>query len=215
MASKREQLVKVEAVEVLPPDVQPVGPPAEEAKLQALVRREIAEARVQNEGMLFEPWFRSRRVAEEIRRLQTVPERRVSAACYERWGCMICRTKSRPHAGHSMCGRCNALHGGRRKEIKRELLGEKEHAVPRVCDGCGRRFPAMTDTKWESAYEQHKISRHHTRKVLYPEGAVARSCALCAKDFRPMPGAQWEYVRRKHERGQRHRHALRKRRARR
>ena len=125
MARRKDELVPVEPVEVLPPEVQPVALSLAEAKIQALVQREVAEALVQREGMQFEPWFRSRRVAEEIRRLQTVPERRVSAACYERWGCMICRTTSRPHTSHGMCGRCNALHGGRRKEIKRELLGEK------------------------------------------------------------------------------------------
>ena len=214
MASKSNQLVKVERVEVLPPDVQLGAVSPAEAKLQALVQRQIAEALVQKEGMLFEPWFRARRIAEEIRRLQIVPERKKWSIYYDKWGCLRCGTNSRQHASHGMCLNCNVQIVQRLKEIVRELRGEKEHPVPRVCEDCGRRFPAMTDARWELAYEQHEISRHHTRKTLYlAEGAVARSCALCAKDFRPMPEAQWKYVRQKHERGERHRRALRKRRS--
>ncbi len=112
-----------------------------------------------------------------------------------------------------MCSRCTVQIVQRLKEIVRELRGEKEHPVPRVCEDCGRRFPDMTDTKWESVYEQHKISRKHTRKVLYPQGAVPRSCALCEKDFRPMSRITWNNVRQQHERGYRHRLTLRKQKA--
>ncbi len=212
MESKRNQVVKVGRVEVLPPEVQPVIPPAEEAKLQALVQRQVAEALVQKDGMLFEPWFRARRVAEEIRRLQVVPERKKWAAYYDKWGCLRCGTNSRPHASHGMCSRCNVQIVQRLKEIMRELRGEKEHPVPHRCDDCGRRFPAMTTSKWESAYEQHKVSKHHTRKVIYSKGAVARFCSICVQSFRPMPESQWNYVEKKHELGLRHCRALRKRR---
>ncbi len=212
MACRKNQVVKVERVEVLAPEVQPVVPPAEEAKLQALVQRQVAEALVQRDGMLFEPWFRARRVAEEIRRLQIVSERKKWAAFYIKWGCLRCNSKRHPHNSHGMCLNCNVQIVQRLKEIVRELQGEKERPVPHRCDDCGRRFPAMSADKWESAYEQHKISRHHTRKVIYSKGAVARSCELCCKDFRPMGEAQWSYIRPKHERGHRHRRALRKRR---
>ncbi len=76
MASKMEQLVKVEQVEVLPPDVQPVTLSLAEAKLQAVVQQQLAEALAQKDGILIEPFFRERRIAEEIRRLQFVPERK-------------------------------------------------------------------------------------------------------------------------------------------
>ncbi len=215
MARRKDQLVQVERVEAelvesLPPEVQPVALSLAEAKLQAVVQQQVAEALAQKDGILVEPWFRARRVAEEIRRLQIVPERKKWAAYYEKWNCLRCDTNSRPHASHGMCLRCTVQIVQRLKEIVRELRGEKEHPVPRVCEDCGRRFPPVTDAQWEHIRQQHEISRQHTRTVLYPEGAVPRSCAICRKDFRPMSGAQWEYVRRKHERGQRHRRAMRK-----
>jgi hypothetical protein len=215
MASKREQLVKVERVEVLPSEVQPVALSLAEAKLHAVVQQQLAEALAQKDGILIEPFFRPRRIAEEIRRLQIVPERKKWSIYYDKWGCLRCGTNSRQHASHGMCLRCTVQIIQRLKEIVRELRGEKEHPIPRACEDCGRRFPAMTDSKWESVYEQHKISRKHNRKVLHPaEGAVARSCALCEKYFHPMSRITWNHVRQQHERGYRHRLALRKRKAR-
>jgi hypothetical protein len=220
MASKREQLVKVEPVEPieaelvdsLPPEASlPTGLPTTAAELNRLVDLRVAEALARRDD--WQPYFQSRRVAQELKRIQSVPEQRLWSLVYERWGCTHCDTKERPHASCGMCGRCRVKIGCRRETMRREQSGEKEHPAPRACEDCGRRFPPMTDTKWESAYEQHKVSKHHTQKVLYPEGAVARSCEICAKDFRPMSGAQWKYVRRKHERGERHRRALRKRKA--
>ncbi len=205
MASKREQLVKVERVEVLPSEVQPVALSLAEAKLQAVVQQQLAEALAQKDGILIEPFFRTRRVAEEIRRLQTVPERKKWAAYYERWNCLRCGTNSRPHTSHGMCSRCTVQIVQRLKEIVRELRGEKEHPVPRVCEDCGRRFPPVTDARWEHIRQKHESSMRHKRK--------ARSCVICAKDFRPMSGPQWEYLRREHERGESHRRAMREREA--
>ena len=219
MTDKENQLVKVERAEVelvdpLPPEARlPVGLAHMEAEIQRLAEIKIAEIMAGRDD--FQSYFQTRRVAHALKRIQSVPEQRAWSLVYERHGCTHCRTKVRPHASCGMCGPCKTKWLYRKKAAERELSGEKEQPVPRHCDDCGRRFPAMTDAKWESAYEQHKVSKHHTRKVLYPQGAVPRSCALCRKDFRPMSGAQWEYVRRKHERGQRHRLALRKRRARR
>ena len=218
MARRKNQLVKVEPVEAelvesLPPELSlPTGLSLMEAEVDRRVDIRVAKIMAHRDD--FQPYFQSRRVAQELKKLQSVPEQRSWALVYEQWGCTHCRSKKRPHSSCGMCGPCKTTWLYRKKAAERELSGEKEHPIPRKCDGCGRRFPAMTDAKWESVYEQHEVSRHHNRKVLYPaEGAVARACSICAKDFRPMPGPQWEYVRRKHERGERHRRALRKRRA--
>ena len=211
MASKKEQLVKaekVEVVEVLPPDVQLGVVSIEEARIKAIAQRQVAEVLASRDD--FQPYFQSRRVAQELKKLQSVPGQRSWSLVYEHWGCTHCRTKKHPHAGCGMCGLCKTKWLYRKKAAERELSGEKEVPIPRTCDGCGRRFPAMTDDKWESVYEQHEVSKHHNRKVLCPAGTVARSCETCVKDFRPMSDAQWKYVRKKHERGQRHRRALKK-----
>ena len=211
MASKKEQLVKaskVEVVEVLPPEVQLGVVSIEEARIKAIAQRQVAEVLASRDD--FQPYFQNRRVTQELKRIQSVPEQRSWSLVYEQYGCTHCDTKKRPHSSCGMCGPCKFKWVSRKKAAKRILSGEKELPIPRKCDGCGRRFPAMTDTKWESVYEQHEISKHHNRKVLYPEGTVARSCEICVKDFRPMSDAQWGYVRPKHERGQRHRRALKK-----
>ena len=217
MPDKKNKLAKVEPVEAelvesLPPELSlPTSLPLMEAELNRRVDIRVAEILARRDD--FQPYFQSRRVAQELKRIQSVPEQRSWALVYEQWGCTHCKTKKRPHSSCGMCGPCKIKWVYRKKAAERELSGEKEHPIPRKCDGCGRRFPAMTDTKWESVYEQHEISRHHNRKLLYPQGAVPRSCAICRKDFRPMSGAQWKYVRQKHERGERHRRALRKRKA--
>ncbi len=179
-----------------------------EAEVNRLVDIRVAEVLASRDDT--QPYFQTRRVAQELKRLQSVPEQRIWSLLFERWGCTHCDTKVRPHAGCGQCGRCRAKIAYRKKVIEREQSGEKEFPIPRTCDGCGRRFPAMTDTKWESVYEQHEASRKHNRKALYPKGEVTRSCALCVKDFRPMSDAKWKYVRKKHERGERHRRALKK-----
>ena len=211
MASKKEQLIKadkVEVVEVLPPDVQLGAVSIEEARIKAIAQRQVAEVLASRDD--FQPYFQSRRVAQELKKLQSVPQQRSWALVYEQWGCTHCDTKERPHAGCGMCGPCKTKWLYRKKAAERVLSGEKELPIPRKCDGCGRRFPPMTDDKWESVYEQHEVSKHHNQKVLYSKGTVARSCEICVKDFSPMSEETWKYIRKKHERGERHRRALKK-----
>jgi hypothetical protein len=46
---------------------------------------------------------RSRQVAYELRRLQSIPEQRVHAVRYEQGGCMVCTRSDTPHGGLGMC----------------------------------------------------------------------------------------------------------------
>ena len=179
-----------------------------EAEVNRLVDIRVAEVLASRDE--FQPYFQSRRVAQELKKLQSVPQQRSWSLVYEHWGCSHCDTKERPHAGCGMCRPYYTKWLYRKKAAERELSGEKERPIPRKCDGCGRRFPPMTDDKWESVYEQHEVSKHHNRKALCPAGATARSCDICVKDFRPMSDAQWGYVRKKHERGEIHCRALKK-----
>ncbi len=76
MESKSTQLATVKRVEVLPPEVQSVALSLAQAELHTIVQQQLAEALAQKDGILIEPFFRERRIAEEIRRLQFVPERK-------------------------------------------------------------------------------------------------------------------------------------------
>ncbi len=167
MANKSNQLVKaskVEVVEVLPPEVQLGVVSIEEARIKAIAQRQVAEVLASRDD--FQPYFQNRRVAQELKKLQSVPEQRSWSLIYEQYGCTHCRTKKRPHASCGMCGPCYTKWLYRKRAAERILSGEKEFPIPRKCDGCGRRFPAMTDTKWESVYEQHEISQ--------PKGSLSR-----------------------------------------
>ena len=218
MARKINQLVrakKVEVVEVLPPEIQLGVVSIEEARIKDIAQRQVAEILASRDD--FQPYFQDRRVAQELKKLQSVPQQRSWSLVYEQYGCTHCNTKKRTHAGCGMCRPCKTKWLYRKKAAARQLSGEKEIPIPRKCDGCGRRFPAMTDAKWESAYEQHEVSKHHTRRFFYGrlsrhprKKAVERSCSVCHKYFRPMSDEKWKYVCKKHERGERHRRALKK-----
>ena len=115
--AKQETALVVASPEILPPLRQP----NQAELLRQLVQEQIAEALVQKDGLLWEPWFRYRQEAYEIRRLQTVPQQRKMAAYYEYFGCLICGEKERPHAGNACCPRCRGTRDKRFRWIEKRL----------------------------------------------------------------------------------------------
>jgi hypothetical protein len=96
--------------------------------IQKLVVQQVAEILAKSDSAVFEPFFRARQVAYELRRLQSIPEQRVHSLRFERLGCMICRGgrgADRPHGGLGMCDRCYAQEFQIRKRLIRELQGEE------------------------------------------------------------------------------------------
>jgi hypothetical protein len=73
------------------------------------VRKQVAEVMAERDAVTFEPFFRSRQVSYELKRLQTVPEQRKFSIAFARYGCMICETRERIHAGNGLCTICRAL----------------------------------------------------------------------------------------------------------
>lgn len=94
--------------------------------LQKLVQQQVAEALAQREAAVFEPFFRSRQVAYELRRLQSVPEQKKWSVYYERHGCQQCKGADRIHAGNGYCPRCYSHMCRILKGIIRELSERKE-----------------------------------------------------------------------------------------
>jgi len=90
--------------------------------IDKLVQEKVAEVLAARDQFLFEPFFRSRQEAYEIRRLQTVPERKVWAVRFERRGCLLCKTKERPHGAIGFCAPCYAKVGQELKAIVSELM---------------------------------------------------------------------------------------------
>ena len=124
-------LVKMVSPEILPPPRQPETLPPSRQPDQAelirhLVQKEVAEVAAQKDGCLWEPRFRSRLEADEIRRLQTVPQQRKWAAYYDRWGCFVCEEKERPHAGDGCCPRCRVNRDRRIRSVDKKLSSQNE-----------------------------------------------------------------------------------------
>jgi hypothetical protein len=73
--------------------------------IEDLVKRQVAEMLAKSETAIFEPFFRSRQVMYELRRLQNIPEQRVHALRYEPFGCMLCKRGDKGHGVSECAGR--------------------------------------------------------------------------------------------------------------
>ncbi|MBZ5701014.1 MAG: hypothetical protein LAN84_04135 [Acidobacteriia bacterium] len=97
----------------------------DEAELHRLVQQKVAEIMAERDALVFEPFFRSRQIAYELKRLQSVPEQRKWSISFERYGCLICETRERSHAANGMCSQCHARWFARLTQIIAEgIKGE-------------------------------------------------------------------------------------------
>ena len=108
MTQGKEKLVRVTAVEILPPESSSSLLVEQDARLQRIVQEEVARILVQKENNLLQPWFTSPAFAQEVRRQQTVEERFKFADFFEGEGCLRCRRHTPQHAGNGLCLRCRA-----------------------------------------------------------------------------------------------------------
>jgi DNA-directed RNA polymerase subunit RPC12/RpoP len=72
------------------------------------VQQKVAEIMADRDALVFEPFFRSRQIAHELKRLQTVSEQEKFSVYFERYGCLTCETRNTIHAGNGMCGNCHS-----------------------------------------------------------------------------------------------------------
>ena len=79
---------------------------ADRVDLERLVDQRVAEIMGQRDALVFEPFFRSRQISYELRRLQTVSEQQKWSIYFERRGCLVCQTRERIHVGCGMCQNC-------------------------------------------------------------------------------------------------------------
>lgn len=97
----------------------------QEIKRQIQMRkRELAQAGPSANSGSLETWFRPKKISDEVRRLQTVVERRKWSAYFERYGCLRCRKTNRPHSGNGLCASCRLGIHTRLKAILKELEEE-------------------------------------------------------------------------------------------
>ncbi len=93
-------------IELLPTRDSVLRTGIDEKTLTLLVKEKVAEIMADREAIVFEPFFRSRQIAYELKRLQTMPEREKWSVYFGRYGCLICETRKRIHVGNGMCNSC-------------------------------------------------------------------------------------------------------------
>jgi hypothetical protein len=109
---------KVVRMEIVPRDC--------EAQLETVVKaefeRQLAEVTT-SDGFIFEPFFQTREIANELKRRQSVQEQHKFANAYEDYGCLVCGTKDRPHGALWMCTECYP------RAAQRLLASKRRHAA--------------------------------------------------------------------------------------
>lgn len=96
------------------------------AELARLVQEKVAEIMAERDAVIFEPFFRSRQIAYELKRLQTVPEQEKWSVRFERYGCLLCHTKEKMHVG---CGMCHGCYQRTFQELK-QIIAEGMTGTP-------------------------------------------------------------------------------------
>jgi len=130
--TKRDAIQTVR-VEVLRSTEQRRRSPADAAELiKKLVEKQVAEILANRDEFLFRPFFDSKKISDEIVRLQTVPAHGAWARVFQKHGCILCGRKDVVHAGCGCCARHISLIRRWKKEAVRELEREKDEGRGRT-----------------------------------------------------------------------------------
>ena len=97
----------------------------DKAELARLIQEKVAEIMAERDAFVFEPFFRSRQVAYELKRLQNVPEQQKFTVSFARYGCIDCKTRDRIHGGNGLCTMCHARWFARLTQIVAEGIKDQ------------------------------------------------------------------------------------------
>jgi len=92
--------------------------------LARMVEQKVAEV-MQSESASFEPFFQPKRIADAIKRLQTVDEQHVHSYYFADYGCRICNRRDVRHAALGMCAKCYRI------QAYRNTVALRRNAPPR------------------------------------------------------------------------------------
>jgi hypothetical protein len=112
-------------MEVLASPQELLRTPGMQGEIRKLAIELAAQIIAEKEQAIWEPYFRSRQVAYELKRLQNVSDQNSWKIYYLRFGCMICETTERVHGGCGKCTRCYAYVLGRLKQIRGEQIRDR------------------------------------------------------------------------------------------
>src|ERR1700680_2314822 len=113
--------------------------PAEDmrALLDRIVRDRVDEAMAERANAQPEHNFQPRDVSIEIRRRQSVFERRKWGLYFEKWGCRMCgRKRNVNHGSGGVCATCEVRVAGRLRQIKLEY--ERDNPESQITENIDR-----------------------------------------------------------------------------
>lgn len=110
--------------------------PPQQATAEEIFRKMVAERvdeiMADKRASEFAPFHETSEVAEAVRKVQTVTERRKWGYYFEEFGCLVCGTKATKHRSTGMCAQCFNRIRQRLYAIRRKLaeqLSEPEVTV--------------------------------------------------------------------------------------
>jgi hypothetical protein len=168
-------------IDILPSPGEIARMPVERAELDRLVQQKVAEILSARDQFVFEPFFRSRQIAYELKRLQTVPEQRKWTVYFARFGCLLCETQQRNHTGNGMCNRCYANTFQRLKQILGETIKQE---TPRPVRGLLLRAERSVPETAPRDGIHHTLLKRSSPKELLLYSRVAKQLNLTARYVR-------------------------------
>lgn len=154
-------------IDVLPSLEDMLRGPLRQDDLVRIVQQKVAEIMAERDALVFEPFFRSRQVAYELKRLQTVPEQEKFTVAYERYGCMICERHSRPHAGNGLCAACRSKWFRRFAEIIAEGMAGTPARAAKGASRAERLLPENATGDVRHTWLQPYNRRSESEKLLH------------------------------------------------
>jgi hypothetical protein len=133
-------------MEVLASPQELMRTPGMQGEIRKLALEMAAQIIAEKEQAIWEPYFRSRQVAYELKRLQNVSDQNSWKIYYLRFGCMICETTERVHGGCGKCTRCYSFILGRLKQIRGEQIRDRAAHPSRGRIRLDRLIPPNTPT---------------------------------------------------------------------
>ncbi len=117
--------VEIEVLSPAPEDLR--------AQVERLVQRRLTEIMARRDLSTLAPFFESRQFTDELRRLQTAPDWHKFSVYYEKFGCISCHGREKPHHALGMCRTCrNRIL--ERLIVIRERLNEKTKDAEQFID---------------------------------------------------------------------------------
>jgi hypothetical protein len=125
---KDKPIVENVSIEVSPETR--ANPPDPIEFVKALVEQSIAELVTRRDDFRFRPFFDEKRVSQEIKRLQTVPESLAWSRVFREHGCLHCHTRNAVHGGCGCCKDCyNKIFAWKKKAVRDVGLNEPDPEI--------------------------------------------------------------------------------------